>query len=138
MTSDVRSQDLSPPQIAALRVLAATGSSDEAASAGRVTVRTLRRWRSLDGFQVAYREAARRSASEATSDLLSAQSEAVQTLRACLRSGSPATRTRAARAILEIGQRTLEVDLDTRLGELEREVNKWQHDEHSGRAVWSA
>lgn len=137
MTAIVPSQDLSPPQIVAVRTIIDTGSTVDAAAAAGVTARTVRRWRSSDAFQHAYRDAARRCSSEASSALLAAQSEAVDTLRRGLRAGSPATRTRAARAILEIGQRLADTDLDSRLDQLEIEVTAWHAETQHRPHVWS-
>lgn len=89
----------------------------------------MRRWLASEPFAAAYRDAARESAREATSSLLAAQREAVDVLRACLRDGTPATRVRAARALLELGVRVAGEDLDERLRLLEEEVRRW--DEHS-------
>lgn len=55
-----------------------------------------------------------------------AQREAVEVLRGCLHDGSPATRVRAARALLELGVRVHSDDLDERLTEPEREVTRWE------------
>lgn len=131
-SSHVRLANLSPAQQRAVLVLVATGSTSEAATAAGVTDRSVRRWLASDDFRAAYRAASRTAAGEALSRLLSAQSRAVQTLLDCLTAPSHATRVRAARALLEIGARAIDDDLDERLDELEREVAKWRADAPRG------
>lgn len=54
--------------------------------------------------------------------MLAAQLEAVQVLRRMLHEGSPATRVRAARALLEVGVRIADQDHDERLSALEAAI----------------
>lgn len=125
-SAHVRPVNLSPAQQCAVVVLVATGSTGEAATAAGVTDRSVRRWLTSDDFRAAYRAASRAAAGEALSRLLSAQNRAVETLVECLTAPSPATRVRAARALLEVGTRALDDDLDQRLDDLEQEVGAWR------------
>lgn len=125
---------LRPQQVLALAALIGTGDVDQAAAAARVSPSTLRRWLAGDSqFTAAMRAESRRAASRAVSQLLAAQTEAVECLRAAMRTGTPAVRVRAARAVLEVGARTAADDLDLRLDELERRTEGWTDGETSGR-----
>ncbi len=119
MTADVRSENLPPRQMAAVRSLLAGGTTSEAATAERVTERTIRRWVTNDVFHRALREAARHVARESVGALLAAQGEAVATLRAALRSGLPAVRVRAAVALLDLGRTAADDDLESRVADIE-------------------
>ncbi len=119
----------------AVAALLTSRTITDAAAAAGVSERTLRRWLAAEPFALAYRAASRESAREATSALLSAQREAVDVLRQCLRDGTPATRVRAARALLELGVRVAGEDLDERVRELEEEVRGW--DDHATRRLAS-
>jgi hypothetical protein len=123
LTVNDRSRDLTPKQQLAVSVLLATGSTAKAAEAAGVGERQLRRWRATPEFLDALRTAGRRSADEATSHLLAAQLEAVTTLRQMLRTGTPAVRVRAARALLELGLKVADGEIDDRLDRLEQ---SWQ------------
>lgn len=123
MSADER---LSRLQTRAIAALLACRTVTEAAKVAGVGESTLRRWLAADPFASAYRAAARDAAREATTALLAAQREAVQVLRSCLREGSPATRVRAARALLELGVRVAADDMDERLSQLEEEVHRWE------------
>lgn len=116
---------LSRVQDRAIAALMVTRTIAEAATAAGVGEKTLRRWLGSEPFATEYRAAAREAAREATSALLAAQREAVEVLRACLHDGSAATRTRAARALLDLGVRVAADDIETRLAELEQEVRQW-------------
>jgi len=122
MTADDR---LSRIQSRALAALLTSRTILEAATTAGVSERTLRRWLTQPEFASTYRSAAREAASEAVSSLLAAQREAVDVLVACLHDGTPATRVRAARCLLELGVRVGETDVDERLQLLEREVRSW-------------
>ncbi len=88
--------------------------------------RTVERWLSDPGFAAAYRSTARDASRQAMSALLSAQLAAVAALRDALQAESPATQVRAARALLEVGVRVRESDLDERIDALESEVTRWR------------
>ncbi len=53
-----------------------------------------------------------------------------------MRDGSPATRARAARAVLEVGIRGRDIDMDERLDALEEEVRQWAAMKVGG-TVWT-
>jgi len=67
------SGDITPGQRRAVVALMGSASLTDAATAGGVSVRTLRRWRQSTTFQQALRASARQAATEATSRLLGAQ-----------------------------------------------------------------
>lgn len=130
-SSGVHVVNLSPAQEIAVRVLVATGSTAQAATAADVTERSVRRWLADAAFRGAYRAAGRAAASEAVSALLAAQGEAVAALRLALTAQSPATRVRAARALLEVGRHALDEDIEDRIERLE-EVTRWQQARDTG------
>jgi len=76
-------------------------------------------------FQEAMRQAGRDNAREAVSVLLGAQLAAVAALHSALRTGSAATRVRAARALLELGLRVHDDDAQQRLDDIERRIAEW-------------
>ena len=127
MSADERLTRLQARAVAALLVCRTVVEAAEVAGVGEST---FRRWLATDPFASAYRAAARESAREATTALLAAQREAVQVLRPCLHDGSPATRVRAARALLELGVRVTADDLDERLSQVEQEVREWAATSH--------
>jgi len=91
-----------------------------------VSPRTLRRWRATEAFAQAVRAAARTADREAVDGLLAAQVEAVATMRLAMRDeSSPALRLRAAIAVLDAGQRARGTDLDDRIEDLERRIERW-------------
>jgi len=116
---------LTPGQLHALGVLLTGGTAEEAAPAARVTLRKLRRWQAQAEFSDALREFARSGFRDARSQLLAAQTEAVQVLWQALRTGSPAEKIRAARTILELGLKVAEDDYEERLKRLERLEATW-------------
>jgi transposase-like protein len=122
MTTNDRSANLSPQQQRAVTLLIATGDPSATAKTVGVSEVTLRRWRRAPAFTEALRDAGRRSAAEASNMLLGAQVVAVSALREVLATGSPALRVRAARAILDVGIKFRENDLEDRLRALEKEV----------------
>jgi hypothetical protein len=107
-------------------VLLASRTIVEAAQACRVGESTIRRWLADPGFASALRAAARDVKQEAVTALLSAQTEAVATLRKHMRSDNPHVAVRAARAVLELGVKVSEDDLDERIRQLEEEVARWE------------
>jgi len=116
---------LTPGQLHALGVLLTGGTAEDVAAAARVTLRTLRRWQAQAEFSDALREFARSGFRDARSQLLAAQTEAVQVLWQALRTGSPAEKIRAARTILELGLKVAEDDYEERLKRLERLEATW-------------
>jgi hypothetical protein len=117
-------RNLTPGQLRALGVLLTGGTAEEAAAAAGRDVRTLRRWQASPEFSDALREFARSGFRDARSQLLAAQTEAVQVLWQALRTGSSAEKIRAARTILELGLKAAEDDYDERLERLE--VAAWR------------
>lgn len=118
-------QNLTPRQRLAVEAIAHGATVEEAAKAGGCSPRTLHRWRTQPDVQAALRELGRESARESVSLLLAAQHEAVAALRRSLTSRSDATRVRAARALLEVGQRVADDDLEQRITELEGRLDGW-------------
>ena len=112
-------RNLTAGQHRALGVLLMSGSPQEAADAGGVSLRTLRRWQASAEFSNALRESARDSFREAHSQLLAAGLEVVATLRQALRTGSPAGRIRATKTLLELGLKVADGEIDERLERLE-------------------
>jgi len=88
-----------------------------------VSRRTIVRWLADDGFRAEYRRRARALSAEAASAIMAAQGEAVAVLRRMLHEGSPATRVRAARALLEVGARIADDDQADRIAALEAAVD---------------
>jgi hypothetical protein len=116
---------LSRIQLRGLSALMLSRTVEEAADSIGVGRRTVERWLADDVFAGAYRDLARAAFRTASSALLAGQMAAVETLRAALHEGSPATRVRAARALLELGIKVREADVDQRLDKIEEEVARW-------------
>jgi uncharacterized coiled-coil protein SlyX len=125
MTADDR---LSRMQGRAVAALLTSRTLTDAAAAAQVSEKTIRRWMATEPFAAAYRSAARESARESVSALLAAQREAIDVLRTEMHAGTAADRVRAARALLELGSRAAETDLDQRILDLEEAV-AWDHTE---------
>ena len=108
-------------QQTAAEVLATGAGLETAAAAAKVSLRTLRRWRRLEPFSAAVREARQASLEEARSLLRSAALDAVRALQEVVSDGEspPAARVAAARVVLQIAE---EQDLDERLAVLEQRV----------------
>jgi hypothetical protein len=119
MSGHDRRQDLTAAQYRALTVLLTGGSNEAAAEAAGCSDRTLRRWLQDAEFADAMRSEARESFRQAHTQLLAAQTEAVQVLRQAMRTGSPAEQIRAARTLLELGLKVAGDDHDERLALLE-------------------
>jgi DNA-binding MurR/RpiR family transcriptional regulator len=108
---------------AAIAALLAEPTIESAAKAAGVSGATLWRWMQEPGFDAEYRRARRASLGQAISQLQAASSAAVKALRAVAEDGAapPAARVSAARAVLEIGIRAIEVeDLEARISQLEK------------------
>jgi HD-like signal output (HDOD) protein len=121
MSAHDHPQNLTAAQYRALTVLLTGGSSEAAAEAAGVSGRTLRRWQLSAEFADALRSEARESFRQAHTQLLAAQLEAVQVLRQAMRTGTEATRERAARTLLELGLKAGEGDREERLKRLEEQ-----------------
>lgn len=135
MTGSDVFQNLTARQRAAVEALAHGASVTDAATAGGCSPRTLQRWRTTPEVQAALRELGRDAARESVSLLLAAQQDAVSALRKSLTSRSDATRVRAARALLEVGQRVANVDLEQRVTDLEGRADEEWHDGPTLRSV---
>jgi hypothetical protein len=123
VTTSDRAVNLTPRQQRAVTLLIATGDPTATARSIGVSDVTLRRWRRSPVFAEALKDAGRQSAAEATSVLLSTQMAAVNSLREAVETGSPAVKVRAARAILELGIKISENDIEERLRALEEVCN---------------
>jgi hypothetical protein len=124
VSADVR--PLNPAQVRALSSLLENGSPKRAGTSAGVSERTVRRWSESEAFRAEYRRRAQSLADDAHVDLLAASAQAVQCLRAAMTNGTPATKVRAARAVLELAARLSDEDLAVRLAELERrEAQRW-------------
>ncbi|MFC7382853.1 hypothetical protein [Sphaerisporangium rhizosphaerae] len=103
-----------------LLALAGGRNVTEAARAGAVSPRTVRRWLEDDAFAVQVGAMRAELLGRTVGALIEASLEAVATLRACLNAESEATRVRAATAILNAVVVIREsVDLEERLAALE-------------------
>ncbi len=132
MSADGRGGNLTGPQVMALVALLAGATAEEAAQAAGRSVRSVRRWQNEDpAFGDALRAEARAAGARAMSQLLAALPDAVKVLRAGLHEGTPATRTRAAVAVLTLGREALGDDQEERLQALEERVGRW-HDGKTG------
>lgn len=97
----------------------------EAAKTAGVGEKTLWRWLQNQEFQEAYREAKRRVVEEGISKLQQVCGEAVKTLEEIMRNqeNPPSSRVTAARIILEMTIKAVEIDdLASRVEKLERTI----------------
>lgn len=84
----------------------ALGASDvEAAAAGGCSVRSLARWKNAPAFQGEAEAVRRRTLERAGAQAVGLALEAVEALADVARTGPPAARVAAARAILDVGAR---------------------------------
>ncbi len=114
---------LSRKQEQAIAALLALPTIPEAATKAGVNERTLWRWLQLPGFQSAYRAARRQVVESAIGTLQQATSEAVDALRRNLTSGAPSVEVQAAKAILDLSTKAIELmDLSERVEALEQET----------------
>jgi hypothetical protein len=109
----------------AVTALVTTESLTAAATASGLSERTLRRYLAEPEFRQQYRAAAREQAQQAASAVLAASLKAVEVLAQCMDTGTPATKTRAARVVLDLALRIVDDDVAARLDLLEAEVRKW-------------
>lgn len=111
---------LTSRQLRAIESLLRCGTIAEAAAACRVTARTLFRWLNQPDFANAYREARMRTVETSISELQTATSEAVDTLRRNLSCENPHAEIAAAKAIIEFSLKGIELaDMVARLERLE-------------------
>ncbi len=107
----------------AVAALLSSPTIGAAAKKAGVAERTLRNWMELPDFREVYLKARRNVVEQVGARIQQAGSEAVATLRGVMSdSEAPASaRVSAARVILELGYRSLELeDLSLRVGQLER------------------
>lgn len=125
MTTSNRNSTLSGRQAKAMAVLLGGGSFTEAAQAGGVNERTLRRWRQSPEFRDALAEGERGVITATARRAYSLGSEALATLRNIMvdTSESGSTRVAAARGVLDALLRLHEVySVNERLTALERQL----------------
>jgi hypothetical protein len=116
-------EKLTRKQEAAVAALLGCPTIGEAATATGVGEATLRRWLHQPDFQNQYREARAQAVDAAVGNLQQACTGAVKTLRAVMTdvTAPPGTRVQAAKAVLEVALRGIEIDeLLGRISELER------------------
>jgi hypothetical protein len=113
-------EKLTRKQDDAIAALLSTATIKEAADATKIGVATLYRWLQLPEFAAAYRAARREVVEHAITELQSATSEAVATLRRNLNCRNEAVEVRAASIVLEQAIKGVELmDLQERVEKLE-------------------
>ena len=110
---------LTAKQSQAVAALIAQPNARAAAQAVGISERTLNRWRNSEPFRDAHRAASEAVWDDALTELRAGQLAAVRALRDALPATAVADRIRAARALLDLGIRAAESDLDRRLTALE-------------------
>ncbi len=111
---------LTPKQETAIAALLSTSTIKDAAEACGLTTVTLWRWFQLPEFAAAWRAARRQVVENAITQLQTAASEAVETLKRNLTCGNEAVEVRAASLIIEQAVKGVElVDLQERVERLE-------------------
>ena len=111
---------LSADQEKALAALLTSRTIEAAAKKAGVSDRTLHRWLNEPAFRQAYLSARRMAMEQATSVLQRAASSAVTALQKNLSCGTPSAEIAAAKAILDMGFRAVEVqEFEARLAALE-------------------
>ncbi|ACL06907.1 phage protein [Desulfatibacillum aliphaticivorans] len=120
------SQKLSRKQEAAILGLLTLPTMAQAAESAGITSRTLLRWLKNEDFIEAYRQARREVVQQAVAGIQGAMSEALDTLRGVMKDAqaTPAARVSAARTILDMGLKGVELeDVLVRLEALETQLN---------------
>ena len=118
---------LTAKQEKALAALLDKPTIREAAAASKVGETTLWRWLQEPEFQRGYRAARRQVVEHSISELQSATSDAVATLKRNLNCLNPAVEVRAAQIILDQSIKAVElVDLAERIEQLEAVMNPLQ------------
>lgn len=119
-------QNLQPKHEKAIAALLAKRTIAEAAETAGVGESTLLRWLKEESFAATYRDARREAVGLAITQLQQASQEAVLVLRVIARDAlAPASaRVTAARAILDLAMRGVEIDdLAARMGVLEQQLS---------------
>ncbi len=123
---------LTPKQETAIAALLSTSTIKDAAEACGLTTVTLWRWFQLPEFAAAWRAARRQVVENAITQLQTAASEAVETLKRNLTCRNEAVEVRAASIILEQAVKGVElVDLQERVERLESLL------EEKGKKKWA-
>jgi hypothetical protein len=115
--------ELKPKQEAAIAALLSNRSVDDAASAVKVTPKTLYRWLKEPAFDAAYREARRAAFGQTIARLQQGSPAAAALLLKIVvdASAPPSTRVRAAEIVLDKAAKAIELeDVEARVAELER------------------
>ena len=126
-------QGLTKKQEAAIAALLSTSVMKDAAAQVGISDVTLWRWLQLPEFEAAYRAARRQVVERAITELQTAASEAVETLKRNLSCGKPEAENRAAQIIIEQAVKGVELidlqerveRLETLLAEQEKGKKKW-------------
>lgn len=119
--------ELSPKQHKAISGLLVAPTIKEAAELAGCGERTLRGWLDEPTFQAAYQAARRQAVGQAIAQLQQMSSIAVGTLLDLMAFASPAVRLSAARTVLELAIKSVELDdIQARLAALEEAYAKKQ------------
>jgi hypothetical protein len=127
------SDKLTPKQERAIIALLLHPTISEAAQAVGVSEVMLWRWLQVPAFQAQYRHARRQMGNQAIAQVQHVAGKAVTTLEAVMdsKTASPASRVSAARAVLELALKAVELEeLDERLSALEAAVTPQQGRTH--------
>ncbi len=123
---------ITPKQEKAIAALVSTSTIKDAAESAGVTTVTLWRWLQLPEFAAAWRAARRQVVENAITQLQTAATQAVETLKRNLHCGNEAVEVRAASIILEQAVKGVElVDLQERVERLESLL------EEKGKKKWA-
>jgi hypothetical protein len=120
-----QNEPLTAKQEKAIAALLSEPTMKSAAQLVKVSEITLIRWLREDAFRDAYQEARREATKQAIARLQQASSEAVDTLRDVMNSGTaqPGARVSAAKTVLELSIKAVEIeDMAQRLSELEKYI----------------
>jgi ribosomal protein S15P/S13E len=120
-------EPLTAKQEKAVVALLSEPTIKSAAQLVKVSEITLIRWLREDTFKDAYQEARREATKQAIARLQQASSEAVDTLRDVMntRSAQPGARVSAAKTVLELSIKAVELeDLAQRIEELEKHIEE--------------
>lgn len=113
--------EMSTKQARVIAALLSSRTHTEAAAAAGISERTLYLWLADTTFQAHYQAARREAVKHALSQLQHLTSEAVATLKKLLSSGKPTVQLGAARTVLEMSIKAVEVeDVLARLEALEQ------------------
>ncbi len=118
--------DLTARQQRALTALLEEQNIRDAARLCRIPERTIYRWLSDPTFRAKHRECSRRLFENAAADLRAASGEAVEPLRAWLKTGNDSVRVRAAVALLGLAVKVDTDELAARLDTVEAHLRLMQ------------